>query len=441
MANVPTFDNVRTSATALLYCIAHTLDLQVREGGGAALLGMESSLPMHEWPAYQDFDLSSIDSMKGLETAYRYGAYGEIEGFVDDDCEEGNLGRLNSLLELVDTSYLIQRNWGDIEDAHGPHDHGAAFRQIVELAMARYQLDYARHVTLPQIALLADVNERSVRNALHATGESMLAATRDEYGALVVEKTEALRWLRGRRNFKETVRIGSWGSDLPEKLDMDEIMPFLRNRLEERFSVEHLREVLSLSDDEAENGRFDNAGSSCGLSGEQVRKLFEQGIDELSPDDCPLIAQILLIDKAWLTMQVMRARFPEAMKEIGPSRPTVSDRGISPFNEGEATLDVMLTDAGIRKGYFDIERRYADRLFPADCFGSRGGDQKAEEVALHHDLKNSPYMTDLRVKSEALVSPRKRFSAYFTAHSAKAGDVLRIKRTGERTYELNYLAK
>lgn len=440
MPNTLAFEDVRTSATALLYCIAHTVDIQIRRGGGAALLGMESAAPMHDWPGYHDFDLSRVDSMDGLETAYRYGIYGEIEGFVSDDSEDGNIGRLNALLELEKSTHLISRNWGDIEDVHGPHDQGMAFGQAVEQALARYQLDYGRHLTLNQIALLAEVSERSVRNAIHAAGEAMLAATRDETGDLVVEKTEALRWLRGRRNFKETVRIGSWGGDLPERLDADEIMPFLRNRLKERFSVEHLRDILS-DDKEAEDLRYDNAGSSHGFSGEHVRRLFAQDIHALSPDDCPVIAQILLIDKTWLTTQVMRARFPEAMKEIEPPRAGHSERAVSPFNEAEGTLDVVLTDAGIRNGYFDIERRYADRLFPADCFGSRGGDQKAMEVALHHDLKNSPYRTDLRVKSEALVSPRKRFSAYFTAHSAKAGDVIRIKRVGERAYELMYLAK
>lgn len=440
MPVVLTLHDVRTSATALLYCIAHTLDIQVRRGGGAALIGIEPASPMHTWPAYQHFNLSNVDSMNGLEAAYRYGIYGEIEGFISNDSEEGNLGRLGALLELERSSGLISRNWGDIEDAHGTHDYGVAFGQAVERAMARYQLDYERHLTLQQIALLADVSERSVRNAIHAAGESMLVATRDEAGELVVEKVEALRWLRGRRNFNETVRIGSWGGDLPEKLDAGEIMLFLRNRLNERFSVEHLREILS-DDEKPENLRFDNAGSAYGFSGEQVRKLFEQEIDELSPDDCPVIAQILLIDKTWLTTQVMRARFPEAMKEIEPAQAGHADRTVSPFNEAEGTLDVVLTDAGIRNGYFDIERRYADRLFPVDSFGSRGGDQKANQVTLHHDQKNSPYITDLRVKSEALVSPRKRFSAYFTAHSAKAGDVIRIKRMGERAYELMYLAK
>jgi hypothetical protein len=418
------------------------MDIQIRKGSGAALLALELNLPMHDWPAYQEFDLSPIDGVGGLEKAYRYGAYGELEGFISDDNEEGNLGRLGALYELVTSTHLIERNWDDIADIHGAHDHGAAFHMIIERALARYQLDYGQYITLPQLALLGDVSERSVRNAIHATGESMLIATRDATNELVVEKMEALRWLGGRRNFDQTVRIGSWGKNFPEKLEAAEIMPFLKQRLVELYSADHLKDLFE--DDERsqalESMRYDNAGNACGRSGEHVRQLLGQSIEELSPEDCPLIAQILLIDKAWLTTQVMRARFPEAMKGLEPTRPPAIEQAMSPFNETERSLDIILTAAGIRNGYFDIERRYADRLFPADSFGSRGGDGAAATVELHHDAKNSPYVTDLRAKSEALVSPRKRFSAYFTAHSAKPGDVLRIKRTGERSYELTYLA-
>ena len=131
----------------------------------------------------------------------------------------------------------------------------------------------------------------------------------------------------------------------------------------------------------------------------------------------------------------MRARFPEAMKELAPPMPQVG-AGASLFNEQENTLDAVLTEAGIRNGYFDIERRYADRFFPADSFGTKGAERFGKDVLFHHDQKNTPYRTDVRIKSSALVSLRKRFSAYFKAHNAKPGDIMRIKRLGEREYRL-----
>lgn len=432
-----TLEDVKKSATATLYCLATTIDLHVRKGGGSALLGLPTSLRIEDWPAFEDFDLTAIDSLAGLEQAYRYGVHGEISGFVSDDLEEGNLGQLQALIDLVDSSWLINRNWGDLHDAHGESDEGAAFREVVKLAMARYRLDYERTLTLDQVALLAGINERSVRNALHLSGESMLLARRDEDGTIVVDKPEALRWLRGRRNFKETVRIGSIGSNLPAQLTPNEVMPFVRERLELQFSISH----LGLEPQKQEDYLFDCAAASRGYAdGNQIRQLLQQRISTLSSNDITLLAQLALVDKDWLAAQIRSTCLPAVGKEGSPAVSQPAD-GLSPFNETEGTLDIRITEAGIRNGYFDIERRYADRFFPADSFGSRGAGQEGEKVALHHDLSNSPYETDLRVKSAALVSPRKRFSAYFTAHSAKAGDVIRIKRTGERSYQLVYLGQ
>lgn len=442
MDRVISFEETKASTVATLYCFAHTCDLQIRRGAGAAMLGLQPNLAVHEWPSYLDFDTSAVDATQGLETVYRYGVHAELERpGISDDCEEGNLGRLQALVALVRDNNIIDRNWDDVADPHGSHDHGAALVKVIELAAARYRLDYERFVSLPDVALLSNMLERSVRNALHAEGESMLAAIRDAQGELVVEKTEALRWLLGRRGFKETVMLGTRGLPLPADLRPEEVMPFLRARLKSISSTEHLRDLLGYTDDQIEHARFENAAGWHGLPVERVERLFRGRLEDLSPDDCPLLSQILMLDTAWLSAQVLRAKFPQAMQEIMPVRAETAPVTVSPFNEREASLDVKLTDAGIRNGYFDIEARYAERLFPADCFGSRGGDQHGIAVELHHDLKKSPYVTDMRVKSEALVSPRKRFSAYFTAHAAKAGDVIRIRRTAERSYELTFIAQ
>lgn len=437
------FDTVKDSATATVYCLAYTCDLQLRQGAGAAMLALPSDCEMPDWPSYSDFDLGSLDATKGLETVFRYAVHGELEGAgINDDCEEGNLGRLQALLSLVSND-VIDRNWDDISDMHGPHDCGRALAAIVALAAARFNLDHTRFVSLEDIALLGDMQERSVRNALHAEGESLLVATRDDKGELVVEKSEALRWLQTRRGFKQTVQIGTLGPSTPSALQPDEIMPFLRARLADVAPQEHLRELLGYTDAQIAQAQYENTASKHGLPVSRVEALFRGPLQNLSPDeDCPLLSQILMLDNAWLSAQVLRAKFPQTMREVAPVPPASSSVAISPFNEREATLDVKLTDAGIRNGYFDIEARYAERLFPADSFGSRGGDRHGVAVELHHDIKKkSPYVTDMRVKSESLVSPRKRFSAYFTAHAAKAGDVIRIRRTGERAYTLSFISR
>jgi hypothetical protein len=442
MPKLPTLEETRTSATALLYVFAHTCDLHFRSGAGAAMLRLDDELPIQDWPAYADFDLSRIDATEALDSVYRYATYGEIDvPDISDDCEYGNLGTLKSLLEICASSWLFDHNWGDVQDACGPNDEGEALHRVVALASARHQLDYERHVTLANIALLADINERSVRNALHATGDAQLVASRNESGELVVERIEALRWLQRRPNFKPTVQVGSHGKEPPPALDINEIMPFLNARLREVWPM-NLWPWLSDNPKDAnskEQMRFEEAAHRVGLPVEKVAPLFSQSVEALSPEDCPTLARILRLDTAWLTAQVMRARFPQAMKELQPIAIAPKVTAPSPYDEKAGILMVVLTEAGIRNGYFDIERRYADRFFPADSFGTRSGDHCGKSVELHHDHKGSPYQTDIRVKTESLVSPRKRFSGYFNAHSAKAGDIIRIEKTGERAYTLIYL--
>jgi len=450
MENQPTLQDVRNNVIAILYGIASTLDIQVRQGAGAAMLGLPEGTDVCNFPDFAEFDLSKFILERDIEEVYSYAFHGELGTLglygISDDSEDGNLGRLAALCEIAGYGQF-NRNMEDFEDSVIGTDaaNNNALKRMVELAQARCSLDCSGFVSLQEIALLAGMNERSVRNAIYADGNSMLAAIRNQQGEFVVNSVEALNWLKGRRNFKETVQLGTIRK-LPSSLAADEIMPFLNAQFLEFYQVGNMQLdgfpdlFPKRSNEELEAMSFSNAAHRIGWSVERLREVLSQPIEALSPEDCPALSRLLYLDTTWLTAQVMHARFPDAMKELQPVMvaPKVV---VSPLNETEGTLDVVLTEAGIRNGYFDIERRYADRFFPADSFGSRGAEQKGIDVFLHHDGKGSPYPSDFRVKSEALVSPRKRFSAYFTAHSSKAGDVIRIKKIDERAYELTYLQK
>ncbi len=436
----PTLEEVRNDLIAILYGIAATLDIQVREGAGAAMLCLPEGTPINNWPRYADFDLSQFSFDSDLNEIYRYAFHGEVgtRGRIGicDDSEEGNLGRLRSIEEIAGYGQF-SRNMHDFEDENvGPEPaYYHALSLMVKLASARFALDSNRTISLSDIAMLAKINERSIRNALYAEGSAMLAAYRGEEGELIVDCSEALRWLKGRHNFQETVQIGSLQTNMPSQLSREELMPFLKSRFDAFYNGGY-----GNTDEEAADSNFANAAMMIGWTQERLHETLTQPLDALSPDDCPLISRLLYLDTAWLTEQVLRARFPGAMQELKPTA-GFQKTTASPLDEAAGTIDITLKDAGIRNGYFDIERRYADRFFPSDSFGSRNGDQPGKTFSLIHDSKGSPYETDLRVKSQALVSPRKRFSAYFTAHSAKAGDVIRIKRTGDRTYELIFMPK
>ena len=448
MENNPTVQDVRNNLIATLYGIASTLDIQIREGAGAAMLGLPEGTSVCDFPSFANFDLSKFSFERDIKDVYSYAFHGELgergQYCMSDDSEDGNLGRLSALCEIADYNHFYGHA-EDFEDSVVGIDaaNSNALKRMVELALARFNLDHSSTVSLQNIAVLSGLNERSVRNAMYADGNSMLAAVRNSDGELVVNSQEALNWLKGRRNFKETVQIGT-KRQLPSALAANEIMPFLNAQFNEFYQVSNLeipgRPDLfpKQSEVELEAQSFENAANVVGWTAERLREVLSQPIETLSPEDCPALSRLFYLDTQWLTAQVMRARFPDAMKEL-QSVMAVPKIVVSPLNETDGTLDVVLTEAGIRNGYFDIERRYADRFFPADSFGSRGKEYEGNKVFLHHDGKGSPYPSDLRVKSEALVSPRKRFSAYFTAHSSKAGDVIRIKRIDERAYELIYL--
>lgn len=441
--NTPSLHYVRRQVVCSLYCLAHTLDIQIRSGAGASMLGLDPSLGVSKWPSYGDFDLNNVDLAEPLETIYHYAFFGELRSLtISDDVEEGSLGRLAALYELVHQTWLVARNEGDVQDCHGEaREEEDGYAEMIKRATARYQLDSSPDLSLSDIATLAGIDERSVRNAMYVTGDSMLVAFRKESllpggeQELRVKKSEALRWLR-QRNFMETKRLGGFGNLPKSTLGKEKLMPFLRERMTEFFSIEH-----GSTAEEILNYRYDCAGGSVGLTAETARALFESPPENLTAQDCYLIAHMIYLDFDWLRKQVEEATGKKMDVDDRQLKEILSVQQQSPLDEVAGTLIIELTDAGIRNGYFNIDRRYADRFFPADVFGDRGAGMIGNPISLHHDSKASPYVTDLRVKSDIWVSPRKRFSAYFTAHQSKAGDRIQFKKMGDRSYELIYLGQ
>lgn len=439
MDETPTFAEVRRDFVAAIYSIAHTIDIHVRRGAGRDILNLSSQ---DSWPNLDDFDLASLDFEAPLEVIYRYAFYAEIGNTeIHDDWEEGNLGRFQSIVRLISND-LFDLNEQEVWDLYSDTRAGqGSFRKMIRLATARYHLDHDS-VSLDDVMVLADMEERSVRNALKSEGITIhKKVIGNTFLGEYISRQQILPWLRSRRRFMETKQIGSL-NPVPDSLEADEIPAFIKQQAKQtliRRRMTHLVQSLTSEEQTYEkSAAMFNLGKNVGWTEEKVAALLQtSSVEEISPDDCPVIARMLGLDAQWWTDQVMRARFPEAMKEIAP---VMIQGAPSPslLNEEENTLDVVLTAAGIRNGYFDIERRYADRFFPADSFGTKGAERFGKEVLLHHDQKKSPYQTDIRIKSHALASPRKRFSAYFTAHNAKPGDVIRIKRLSEREYRLTF---
>lgn len=120
-------------------------------------------------------------------------------------------------------SFLNQSHWE--AEFHGANYRTTCTDKLFKLGAIRARLDEdtlgdaatnalphifhdqgCGYLTLGEIAVLAQMNEKSVRNATQPKAPDRLH-TRKEGTRTVVDSHEALRWLKGRRHFKPTVLV------------------------------------------------------------------------------------------------------------------------------------------------------------------------------------------------------------------------------------------
>lgn len=99
--------------------------------------------------------------------------------------------------------------------------------------------------------------------------------------------------------------------------------------------------------------------------------------------------------------------------------------------------DLVLVQASIDNGriYFPPE---AMAFFPADSFGDRAGEGHKGNPVLFRGA-GLAFETDIRISSSKRLSPRCSLASFLVYVGARAGGMLRIKRTAEREYQLYYL--
>ena len=77
---------------------------------------------------------------------------------------------------------------------------------VVDTAVARWGLDFEEigAFTIKQLATLANMDERSVRNAANPKNANPLVTSRGADGATMVARDDAIAWLTGRRSYRPT---------------------------------------------------------------------------------------------------------------------------------------------------------------------------------------------------------------------------------------------
>ena len=81
--------------------------------------------------------------------------------------------------------------------------------EIVAMSDGRYALDDGQHLTIPKLALLAKIDQRTVRNAISAGQLVAKKRTHSLYPEQIfVDNASARQWLFGRKGFKPTLTSG-----------------------------------------------------------------------------------------------------------------------------------------------------------------------------------------------------------------------------------------
>ncbi|MCF7971157.1 MAG: helix-turn-helix domain-containing protein [Methylococcaceae bacterium] len=142
---------------------------------------------------------STIDSaplIDEVKQAYRYVSgvmYGDVEAVETFLCGMGSFRVLISgFITQLDSKYLF----------------------LHSLACARWTLDNGDCLSIKEMALLAGVDERTIRNAASSKEDNKLI-TKKSGSSTIIENEEAIRWLDSRPDFKHTQFIADTKPDTP----------------------------------------------------------------------------------------------------------------------------------------------------------------------------------------------------------------------------------
>lgn len=372
---------------------------------------------------YDQIDLSKYRIGRSLPYYYDYAYRARcIEGGNSElfDGFDGDQYVFKEFLELTDTFGIVtstgnDSKWGLMKYLSGEEKwRNSGLWDMNNLFDARRNLDFSDSVSISDIVLLTNMNEKSVRNALRDEGENKLQILNGEY----IESAEALRWMRSRKSgFRETTYIAFDKDELPTSLRYIDIAPFIQARLEKFYA------------DNSENFRYDKAAKLLGYSSEQLWAIAEN-IDKIPIGDTHRIAKVIQVDPAWFTEQVFTALYPEQMELI------LYKKEIN-FEIEKPYIEVNLTEKGIKNGYIDISEKFSD-FFPKDSFADRATGTQGNPIELR--FGNEVRNTDMRIKSSITISPRARFGGYFNkVIQAKPDDTLRIKKVDDRVFEIEHI--
>lgn len=235
-----------------------------------------------------DQTLRETNAWKTLMCLFDYAT----EGVADDPDEMSIVLDAASILKLISTEmHWLSQEWDE----------------IVTMGDARYALGDGMALDLERVALLANVDIRTVRNAVSAGELTVIQAPKDDpfpRRTPMVDNASARRWLYGRKGFKPTISNSS-----SENLALENV----HTAADFGTFLKKQRESIGLADSAQKLTIF----HPCATAG-TIQQL-EAGVFMLPLDAVFRVAEFYQLSKKALLECVMRVFFSEELDTLTDS--------------------------------------------------------------------------------------------------------------------------
>ncbi len=178
--------------------------------------------------------------------------------------------------------------------------------EVFDRALARWLMDHGQGLTFSQVARLAGLDERTVRNAASKSGKGRLR-TYSQDGKTLVRSETAYAWLSSKRGFVPTAIVDDKGSSDP--MDITNVNGFMK-------FLHWKRESLGINVED-----LVKAVGHCRLN-EDKWSLMENEGAEPNLHIIPALASALGVEESWLTEIVLRVFYPRQFDVMKKSEST-----------------------------------------------------------------------------------------------------------------------
>ena len=226
--------------------------------------------------------VKASEAWQGLLALYDYSVDGVLK--AGEFAEEIVIGSAVTLSHVEYENHSPSSDWG----------------RLIAMGDGRFALDEGSDLDIPKLALLANVDVRTVRNAISA-GD--LASQKVE-SLVFVDNASARRWLQGRRGFISTRIIGGPTLELEKAQTPAELGAFLAQRHEQR-DLEATKTTLP--------------PSHPAMNRQNLTDL-ESGVFSLPLDTVFPLADFYQLDRTAFLKAVMRCFFDEQYQALVGAR-------------------------------------------------------------------------------------------------------------------------